>query len=82
MQFTFSAGLWNEYPGAVLTARIWSIFKNICNEIIAIVKVTSTTKRSLLKICHLRQRLKIFLFHRKIMLHEEDTQAFVFLIIP
>ena len=46
------------------------------------LKVTSTTKRQLLKMCHLKQRLRIFLFRRKIMFHSQDIQVFVFLTIP
>ena len=45
-------------------------------------KVTSAAKWSLLKICHLRQRLRIFLFCRKIMFHSQDVQVFAFLAIP
>ena len=36
----------------------------------------------LLKMCHLRHRLRIFLFHRKVMFRVQDIQVFVFLIIP
>ena len=32
--------------------------------------------------CHLRHRLRIFLFHRKVKFHSQDIQVFVFLIIP
>ena len=46
------------------------------------LKVPSTTKRKLLKICHLRHRLRIFLFRRKVMFHSEDIQVFVFLATP
>ena len=42
-------------------------------------KVTSAAKRWLLKMCHLRHRLRIFLFHRKVMFRSEDIQVFVFL---
>ena len=34
------------------------------------------------KMCHLKHRLRIFLFHRKIMFHSQDIQVFVFLTIP
>ena len=46
------------------------------------LKVTSVTKRQLLKMFHLRHRLRFFLFHRKFMFHSQDIQAFVFLTIP
>ena len=32
--------------------------------------------------CHLRHRLRIFLFHRKVMFCSQDIQVFVFLTIP
>ena len=44
-------------------------------------KVTSGTKWSLLKMCHLKHRLRIFLFHTKIMFRSQDIQVFVFLTI-
>ena len=34
-----------------------------------------------LKTCHLRHRLRIFLFCRKVMLHSQDIQFFIFLTI-
>ena len=46
------------------------------------LKVTSATKQQLLKMSHLKHRLRIFLFHRKIMFHFQDIQVFVFLTIP
>ena len=46
------------------------------------LKVTSATKRSLLKMCHLKHRLRIFLFRRKIMCRSQNIQVFVFLTIP
>ena len=46
------------------------------------LKITSATKWQLLKMCHLRQKLRIFLFHRKIMFHSQDIQVFVFLTSP
>ena len=46
------------------------------------LKVTSATKQQLLKMSHLKHRLRIFLFHRKIMFHSQDIQVFVFLTIP
>ena len=52
------------------------IWYNIC------LKVTSATKQQLLRMCHLKHRLRIFLFHRKIMFHSQDIQVFVFLTIP
>ena len=42
------------------------------------LKVTSAAKRQLLKMCHLRHRLRIFLFRKKIMFHSQDIQVFVF----
>ena len=45
------------------------------------LKVTSATKWLLLKMCHLRHRLRIFLFHRKVMFRSQDIQAFVSLTI-
>ena len=35
----------------------------------------------LLKMCHLKHRLRIFLFHRKVMFRSQDIQVFVFLAI-
>ena len=46
------------------------------------LKVNSAKKRQLLKTCHLRHRLRIFLFHRKVMFHSQDTQVYVFVTIP
>ena len=46
------------------------------------LKVTSTTKRKLHKMCHLRHRLRIFLFPRKMMFRSQDIQVFLFLTIP
>ena len=46
------------------------------------LKVTSATKQQFLKMCHLKHRLRIFLFRRKIMFRSEDTPVFVFLAIP
>ena len=46
------------------------------------LKVTSATKRQLLKMCHLRHRLRSFLLHRKIKFNSQDVQVFVFLTIP
>ena len=50
--------------------------------VVIYLKVTSATKRSLLKMCHLRHKLRIFLFRRKIMFRSQDIQVFVFLAIP
>ena len=50
--------------------------------IFGLLKVTSATKRKLLKMCHLKHRLRIFLFHRKIMFPSQDIQVFVILTIP
>ena len=47
------------------------------------LNITSTAKQKLLKMCHLRHRLRIFFFfHRKVMFHSQDIQVFVFLTIP
>ena len=43
------------------------------------LKVNSATKRWLLKICHLRHKLTIFLFRRKVMFRSQDILVFVFL---
>ena len=40
-QLIFSAGLWNQCSGAVLTARIWSRFKKFCSKIIVILVLTN-----------------------------------------
>ena len=40
------------------------------------LKVTSATKRELLEMCHLRHKLRIFLFRRKIMFRFQDIQFF------
>ena len=45
------------------------------------LKVTSAKKEQLLKMCYLRHRLRIFLFHRKVMFRSQDIQIFVFLAI-
>ena len=45
------------------------------------LQVTSTTKQWLLKICHLRHRLRMFLFHRQVTFSSRDIQFFVFLTI-
>ena len=47
--------------------------------VISKLRVTCTIKRYLLKMCHLRHRLRIFLFHRKVMSLSRDIQVFVFL---
>ena len=46
-----------------------------------IIKVVSATKQ-LLKMCHLRHRLRTISFHRKVMFCSQDIQFFVFLINP
>ena len=48
------------------------------NAINSDLKVTSATKRQLLKMCHLRHILITFLFRRKIMFRSQDIQVFVF----
>ena len=46
------------------------------------LSVTSAEK-PLLKMCHLRNRLRrIFLFRRKALFHSQNIQVFVFLTIP
>ena len=47
-----------------------------------LLKVTSTAKQKILKMCHLRHRLRIFLFPRKFMFCSQDIQVFVILAIP
>ena len=37
----------------------------------------STTEQQLLKMCHVRHRLRIFLFRRKILFRSQDIQVFV-----
>ena len=46
------------------------------------LKVTSVTKQKLLKMHHLRHRLRIFLFRGKVIFCSQDIQVFVFLTIP
>ena len=46
------------------------------------LKVTSATKQYLLKMCHLRHRLRKCWFCRKAMFRSQDFQLSVFLIIP
>ena len=41
-------------------------------------KVASATKQQLLKMCHLRHKLRTFLFCRKVMLRSQDIHIFVF----
>ena len=45
------------------------------------IKGYSATKWWLLKMYHLRHKLRIFLFHRKVMFCFQDIQVFVFLTI-
>ena len=40
------------------------------------------TKTITFQMCHLRHRLIIFLFYRKVMFHSQDIHVFVFLTIP
>ena len=42
------------------------------------LKVTSVTNWWLLKMCHLKHRLRIFLFHRKIMVHSRYSSFCIF----
>ena len=53
-----------------------------CHRLQVSLKITYAAKRSLLKMCHLRNRLRIFLFSRKVMFRSQDIQVFVFLAIP
>ena len=41
------------------------------------LKVISATEQQLLKMCHVRHRLRIFLFRRKILFRSQDIQVFV-----
>ena len=45
------------------------------------LKVTSAKKRQFLEICHLKHRLRIFLFRKKFMFRSQEIQFFVFLTI-
>ena len=45
------------------------------------LKVTSATKQQLLKMYHLRHRIRIFLFRRKVIFRSQNIQVFIFLII-
>ena len=45
------------------------------------VNVNSTIKQYSLKMCHLRRKLRIFLFLKKIMFLSRDNQVFVILAI-
>ena len=75
----------------VITISIWkplTIFAKssildvrLSSEYASVVKVTSATKQ-LLKLCHLRYRLRIFLLHQKVLLPSRDIQVFVFSTIP
>ena len=49
---------------------------------VSYLNVTSATKWQLLKMRHLKHRLIMFLFCRKIMFRSQDIQVFVFLTIP
>ena len=62
----------------------WLIFNLITETRLfgILFKVTSTTKWCLLKMCHLKHRLRIYLFRRKIMFRSQDIKVFVFLTIP
>ena len=46
------------------------------------LKVTTATKRYLVKLCHQGHRLTVFLFRRKVMFRSQDIQVFIFLTIP
>ena len=46
------------------------------------LKVTPATKQQLLKMCHLRQKLRTFLICRKVIIRSQYIQFFVILIIP
>ena len=64
-----------------ITLRVLSslcISKILC---FTFLKVTSTTKRYLLKMCHLLHRLRFFLFRRKVMFRSQDIQVFVVLTV-
>ena len=55
---------------------LWDDRKNILE--LSFLKVTSATKRSLLKMCHLRHWLRIFLFRRKIMFRSLKIFKFLY----
>ena len=66
---------------------MWNIYRARLIKVIVILKmsnlqVTSAAKQQLLKMWHLKHRLRILLFRRKIMFHSQDIQVFVFLTIP
>ena len=62
---------------------IKDVFAEFCQQISKfwLLKDTSATKQKLLKMCHLRHWLRIFLLHRKVMFRSRDVQLFVFLTI-
>ena len=60
----------------------WLIWGAPSHKVTFLLKVIYATKWQLLKICYLRQRLRIFLFRRKVMFRSQDIQVFVFLTIP
>ena len=43
-----------------------------------VAKLIVNLSQNLLKICHLRHKLRIFLFRRKVMSRSQDIQVFVF----
>ena len=45
-------------------------------------KLKSYCHYKTIKLCHMRHRLRIFLFHRKVLFHSQDIQVFIFLTIP
>ena len=69
---------WANY---VIIYQILFIFLFFCL-LFLYLKVTSATKRWFLKMCHMRLRLRIFLFRRKVMFHSQDIQVFLFFTIP
>ena len=52
------------------------VVSNICFYFSLFLKFTTTIKRQLLKMCHLRHRLRIFLFCRKVMFRFKDVKLF------
>ena len=66
-----------EHDGVIKTV-LWKITSISLLKCYTYLKVTSTTKQHLLKMCHLRHRFRIFLFQRKVMLHSPDIQVCIF----
>ena len=65
-----------------LSAILVSLIFNFFSHLLLYLKITSPTKRWLFNMYHLRHRLRIILFHKKVMFHYRNIQVFVFLNIP